>query len=101
MCLSEKQMPQVVVFARSGRNQWEALERACVRPRQVRYQAALRPDSVAILILTHCDFVGPVWHPSTFASSLTLEWRIGFRDIEFGLFPDLPARDGRIQPVAA
>ena len=53
ICLSEKQTPQVVVFIRRGQNWCEALEPACVRPRQVRYQAALRPDSFASLILNH------------------------------------------------
>jgi hypothetical protein len=43
--LNEKQIPQVVVFVESGRNQREALERVNMRPRQVRYQAALRADS--------------------------------------------------------
>jgi len=36
--LSEKQMPQVVGFIRSRQNQGERVERASVRPRQVRYQ---------------------------------------------------------------
>jgi hypothetical protein len=43
--LSEKQTPQVIVFSRKLSEKGERLERACVRPRQVRYQAALRPDS--------------------------------------------------------
>jgi len=44
--LSEKQIPQVIGFIRSGLKQRELLERAVVRPRQVRYQAALRPDMI-------------------------------------------------------
>jgi hypothetical protein len=42
--LSEKQIPQVVENPESGGKSTEALERAFMRPRQVRYQAALRPD---------------------------------------------------------
>jgi len=42
--LSEKQIPQVVEKHENGEKPKEALERAGVRPRQVRYQAALRPD---------------------------------------------------------
>jgi hypothetical protein len=42
--LSEKQIPQVIENHESGEKPKEALERAGVRPRQVRYQAALRPD---------------------------------------------------------
>ena len=48
LCLSEKQMPQVIGLIRSCQNQGERLERACVRPRQVRYQAALRPDCIRL-----------------------------------------------------
>jgi hypothetical protein len=40
--LSEKQIPQVVENLESGGEPKEALERAAMRPRQVRYQAALR-----------------------------------------------------------
>jgi uncharacterized protein (DUF1778 family) len=43
--LSEKQIPQVVENLESGGKPKEALERAIMRPRQVRYQAALRPDN--------------------------------------------------------
>jgi hypothetical protein len=43
--LSEKQIPQVVENLESGDKPREALETAALRPRQVRYQAALRPDS--------------------------------------------------------
>ena len=42
--LSEKQIPQVVEILESGGKPKEALETAALRPRQVRYQAALRPD---------------------------------------------------------
>ena len=42
--LSEKQIPQVVENLESGGKPKEALERVAMRPRQVRYQAALRPD---------------------------------------------------------
>ena len=42
--LSEKQIPQVVENLKSGGKPKETLERTVMRPRQVRYQAALRPD---------------------------------------------------------
>jgi len=42
--LSEKQIPQVVENPESGGKSKKALETAALRPRQVRYQAALRPD---------------------------------------------------------
>jgi hypothetical protein len=45
--LSEKQIPQVVGFIRKRLKQRELLERAAMRPRQVRYQAALRPDIIS------------------------------------------------------
>ena len=44
LALSEKQIPQVVENLGSGDKRKEALERVVMRPRQVRYQAALRPD---------------------------------------------------------
>jgi hypothetical protein len=44
LALSEKQIPQVVENLESGDKRKEALERTVMRPRQVRYQAALRPD---------------------------------------------------------
>jgi hypothetical protein len=44
LALSEKQIPQVVENLESGGKPIEALERVAMRPRQVRYQAALRPD---------------------------------------------------------
>jgi len=42
--LSEKQIPQVIENPESGDQSKEALETTALRPRQVRYQAALRPD---------------------------------------------------------
>jgi hypothetical protein len=42
--LSERQIPQVIVFSRKSSEKGERKDRAFVRPRQVRYQAALRPD---------------------------------------------------------
>jgi hypothetical protein len=42
--LSEKQIPQIVENLESGGKPKEALETVAMRPRQVRYQAALRPD---------------------------------------------------------
>ena len=45
LALGEKQIPQVVENLESGGKPKEALERTAMRPRQVRYQAALRPDS--------------------------------------------------------
>ena len=47
---SEKQIPQVIENIGNGWNSKEALERADVRPRQVRYQAALRPDIKGLII---------------------------------------------------
>jgi hypothetical protein len=44
IALSEKQIPQVVENLESGCKPKEAVERTELRPRQVRYQAALRPD---------------------------------------------------------
>ena len=46
--LSEKQIPQVVENLESGGKPEEALERVAMRPRKVRYQAALRPDCAAL-----------------------------------------------------
>ncbi|MGE5110519.1 MAG: hypothetical protein ACM3JB_06670, partial [Acidobacteriaceae bacterium] len=42
--MSERQTPQVVVFSGKLSEKVERLDRTFVRPRQVRYQAALRPD---------------------------------------------------------
>ncbi len=42
--LSKKQIPQVVETFESGSKPKEALETTALRLRQVRYQAALRPD---------------------------------------------------------
>jgi hypothetical protein len=47
--LSEKQIPQVVENLESGGKPKEDLETAALRPRQVRYQAALRPDNWCFL----------------------------------------------------
>jgi hypothetical protein len=49
LALSEKQIPQVVENLESGDEQKEALEYVVMRPRQVRYQAALRPDKNSFL----------------------------------------------------
>ena len=46
--LSERQIPQVVENLESGGNPKQALKRVAMRPRQVRYQAALRPDCAAL-----------------------------------------------------
>ena len=42
--LSEKQVPQIVGNVESTAEGMKPLETVEVRPRQVRYQAALRPD---------------------------------------------------------
>jgi hypothetical protein len=49
--VERKQIPQVVENIESRRNGMEPLEEECLRPRQVRYQAALRPDSEEMLML--------------------------------------------------
>jgi hypothetical protein len=49
LALSEKQIPQVVENPENGGKSKEDLERASMRPRQVRYQAALRPDILCCL----------------------------------------------------
>lgn len=41
---SEKQIPQAVENLESGGKPKEGLETTALRPRQVRYQTALRPD---------------------------------------------------------
>jgi hypothetical protein len=51
--LSEKQIPQVIEKLESGVKPKELLERVVMRPRQVRYQAALRPDFCCSLILAY------------------------------------------------
>ncbi len=48
---SEKQIPQVIVFIRNQEKQMELLEATPLRPKQVRYQAALHPDILTPLIL--------------------------------------------------
>jgi len=53
LALSEKQMPQVIVIVGNPRSQKEQLEAITLRPRQVRYQAALRPDVYCLFILKH------------------------------------------------
>jgi len=45
LALSEKQIPQIVENNESRSEGIEPLEATGVRPRQVRYQAALRPDT--------------------------------------------------------
>ena len=45
LALSEKQVPQVDGNTEEARGLLEALESVGMRPRQARYQAALRPDS--------------------------------------------------------
>jgi len=47
--LSEKQIPQIVENNESGTDWMAPLEATGVRPRQVRYQAALRPDCRSII----------------------------------------------------
>jgi hypothetical protein len=42
--LSEEQIPQVIGKAEKTQNGMDGLEGSFTRPRQVRYQAALRPD---------------------------------------------------------
>jgi hypothetical protein len=49
----EKQISQVVENLESGGKPKEALEGVTMRPRQVRYQAALRPDIYCSLILAY------------------------------------------------
>jgi hypothetical protein len=44
VAFEQKQIPQVVENLESGGKSKEALETAALRPRQVRYRAALRPD---------------------------------------------------------
>jgi len=44
LALSEKQIPQIVEKTKKCGKLLEPLERDWMRPRQVRYQAALRPD---------------------------------------------------------
>jgi hypothetical protein len=50
--LSEKQIPQVLVFIRSHQNEENVRAGVCA-PRQVRYQAALRPDMTGKTNLKH------------------------------------------------
>jgi hypothetical protein len=46
--LSERQIPRVGGFTENGLKHRELLKRAVVRPRQVRYQAALRPTLIGL-----------------------------------------------------
>ena len=46
LALSEKQIPQIVENNENRIDLIEPLEATGVRPRQVRYQAALRPDCI-------------------------------------------------------
>jgi hypothetical protein len=46
LALSEKQIPQIVENSKKCGELLEPLEGDGMRPRQVRYQAALRPDIV-------------------------------------------------------
>jgi hypothetical protein len=52
LALSEKQIPQVIVCIRNQEKQMELMEGTRLRPRQVRYQAALRPDFYIIVLDT-------------------------------------------------
>jgi hypothetical protein len=47
ICFERKQMPRFVGNLRKSLNAKEAREAVRIRPRQVRYQAALRPDSTS------------------------------------------------------
>jgi len=42
--LNEKQIPQMIENNEKPRYEMDSLEELFLRPRQVRYQAALRPD---------------------------------------------------------
>jgi hypothetical protein len=49
LALSEKQVPQVDGNTEEARGLLEALESVGMRPRQARYQAALRPDMKCVI----------------------------------------------------
>ena len=51
LALSEKQIPQVSENTEESKSLLEPLESAGRRPRQARYQAALRPDDNGMLII--------------------------------------------------
>jgi hypothetical protein len=51
--LSERQIPRVGGFIENGLKHRELLKRAVMRPRQVRYQAALRPTLIGLLVLNY------------------------------------------------
>ena len=53
LALSEKQVPQVIERTEKAKWPMEPLESVGTRPRQARYQAALRPDVKCILIIRH------------------------------------------------
>jgi hypothetical protein len=44
LAVRENQIPQLVANIAKGQQEMELLESGSVRPRQARYQAALRPD---------------------------------------------------------
>jgi hypothetical protein len=48
ICLERKQIPRIVGNVRKSSNAKEARESGRIRPRQVRYQAALRPDAARL-----------------------------------------------------
>ncbi|MGH9739747.1 MAG: hypothetical protein ACRD4X_14350 [Candidatus Acidiferrales bacterium] len=53
LALSEKQSPQIIENTMKAKWQMEPLESVGTRPRQARYQAALRPDMKFVLIIRH------------------------------------------------
>jgi hypothetical protein len=68
LAVSEKQIPQLVANIAKGQQEMELLESSCVRPRQARYQAALRPDMKYVKIIK--DFPTELLlHLTNFASN--------------------------------
>ncbi len=53
LALSEKQIPRFVGNVSSWKQRMDLLESGFVRPRQARYQAALRPDMKCSVIIEH------------------------------------------------
>ena len=53
LALSEKQIPQVNENTEESKSRLEPLESVGRRPRQARYQAALRPDNNGVLIIKY------------------------------------------------
>jgi hypothetical protein len=53
LALSEKQIPQVNENTEESKSLLEPLESVGRRPRQARYQAALRPDKNSMVIIKH------------------------------------------------